>query len=177
MGLPSGTQWADFNVGAEKPEEPGLYFSWGNIVGHKEGEGYDFSQETYESTPAADIAENLTLDQDAAREYLGAPWRMPTADEFQELYDNCTCVWTTLNGVNGLLFTSNVNGNTLFLPAAGYYSRTSLNYRGSRGGYWSSTYYSATRARFMFFDSSDVDPQSDYNRRSGFSVRAVLPPL
>lgn len=177
MGLPSGLQWANINVGAEKPEEPGLYFSWGDIVGHKEGEGYDFSQEVYNSTPAAEIAADLSLGQDAARDNLGAPWRMPTADDFQELNDNCTSVWTTLNGVNGRLFTSNVNGNTLFIPAAGYYNGKSLSNRGSIGSYWSSTYISATNARSLYFNSSNVSPQSNDFRRSGFSVRAVLPTL
>lgn len=177
MGLPSGLQWANFNVGAGNPEEPGLYFSWGNIIGHKEGEGYDFSQDVYDSTPAADIATDLSLDQDAAQAYLGSRWRMPTDEEFQELYDNCTSVWTTLNGVNGRLFTSNVNGNTLFLPAAGYYDGTPLKSRGSYGFYWSSTYYSATGARSMAFDSSVVNPQNGSGRRLGYPVRAVLPPL
>lgn len=177
MGLPSGTQWANFNVGAEKTEEPGLYFSWGNIVGHEAGEGYDFSQVAYNSSPAADIATDLSMDQDAAREYLGDRWRMPTAAEFQELYDNCTVVWTTLNGVNGRLFTSNVNGAWIFLPAAGVYNGTTLNNRGSEGLYWSSTYLSATNARLLYFNSSDINPQNDDNRRLGFPVRAVLPPL
>lgn len=177
MGLPSGLQWANLNVGAEKPEDPGLYFSWGNIVGHKEGEGYDFSQEVYNSTPAAEIATDLSLDQDAARTNLGAPWRMPTGAEFQELYDNCTCVWTTLNGVNGLLFTSNVNGNTLFFPAAGFYNGTSHSNPGSSGNYWSSAYDSAALARYFYFNSSNVYPQDFSSRKNGFSVRAVLPPL
>lgn len=177
MGLPSGLQWANCNIGAEKPSDSGIYFSWGNIEGHAEGSGYDFSQDVYDATAAAAITANLSLSQDAARANLGAPWRMPTADEFQELYDNCTCVWTTLNGVNGLLFTSNVNGNTLFFPAAGYYNGTSLGSRGSEGRYWSSTYISAASARLLYFDSSRVNPQGSDGRRRGFSVRAVLPPV
>ena len=173
MGLPSGLLWAKCNIGANAPEGYGHYFSWGNTDAHAEGSGYDFSQAVYDTTPAAAITANLSLSQDAARANLGAPWRMPTAAEFQELYDNCTCVWTTLNGVNGRLFTSNVNGNTLFFPAAGYYNGTSLSSRGSHGYYWSSTYYSATNARYLVFNSSNVNPQNYSYRRSGFSVRAV----
>lgn len=177
MGLPSGTQWANCNVGAEKPSDSGLYFSWGNIEGHAEGSGYDFNQDVYDATPAAAITENLSLSQDAARAYLGDPWQMPTADEFKELYDNCTCVWTTLNGVNGRLFTSNVNGNTLFIPAAGYYDGTTLGNRGSNGDYWSTTYGSATNARNLYFDNSYVNPQNSFSRRYGFTVRAVIKPM
>lgn len=75
--------------------------------------------------------------------------------------------------MNGYLFTSNVNGKTLFFPAAGNYSGTSLNNRGSGGDYWSSTYNSATGARNLYFNSSEVNPQDISSRRNGFSVRAV----
>lgn len=177
MGLPSGTQWANCNVGAKKASDFGLYFSWGNTEGHAEGSGYDFSQAVYDTTPAAAISADLSLSEDAARANLGASWRMPTDAEFQELYDNCTVVWTTLNGVSGRLFTSNVNGNTLFFPAAGYCNGTSLNDSGSSGGYWSSTYSSATAARSLDFSSSSIDPQYLSSRRYGFPVRAVLPPV
>ena len=173
MGLPSGLLWAKCNIGANAPEGYGHYFSWGNTDAHAEGSGYNFSQDVYDATPAAAITANLSLSQDAARANLGAPWRMPTSAEFQELYDNCTCVWTTLNGVNGRLFTSNVNGNTLFLPAAGLYDGTSLGGRGSSGFYWSSACYSATGARGLGFHSSSVGPQYIDVRRYGFSVRAV----
>lgn len=162
-------------MGAVNKEDSGLYFSWGNTEGHTEGSGYDFSQAVYDTTPAAGITTDLSLSQDAARANLGVAWRMPTAAEFKELYDNCTSVWTTMNGVAGRLFTSNVNGNTLFFPAAGLYNGTSLNYREESGLYWSSTYNSATNARYLFFNSSSVVPQSNYYaRRDGFSVRAVL---
>ena len=155
------------------PESYGLYFSWGNLDGHPAGAGYDFSQETYNTTPAAEIAQNLSLDEDAARANLGAPWRMPTAAEFQELYDNCTSIWTTLNGVNGRIFTSNLNGKTIFLPAAGNLDGTSLRDRGSIGRYWSSTFYSATNARRLSFAHSSVSPQFNAVRYDGYSIRPV----
>lgn len=176
LGLPSGLLWASRNVGARVPEEAGLYFSWGNLIGHAEGSGYDFSQAEYNTTPAAAITANLSLSQDAARANLGAPYRMPIAAEFQELYDNCTSEWTRINGVNGRLFTSNVNGNTLFFPAAGDYDGTSINTRGSSGFYWPSTYFSATNARCLYFNGSNVIPQYNYSRRLGFPVRAVVDP-
>lgn len=174
MGLPSGVQWASCNVGAEKPSDFGLYFSWGNVEGHEIGEGYEFNQAVYDTTPAANIATDLSLDQDAARSNMGEPWRMPTVTEYQELYDNCTFVWTEMNGVNGLLFTSNINGRTLFFPAAGYYSGTSLNSRGSYGYYWSTNYNSDTLAHRFGFYSSDVFIVGSSNRYLGISVRAVL---
>lgn len=176
MGLPSGVQWASCNVGASKQSDPGIYFSWGNIEGHAEDEGYDFSQAVYDQTPAAEIATNLSLDQDPARVNLGVPWRMPTDAEFKELVDNCTRVWTTQNGEPGILFTSNVNGAKLFLPAAGYCDGTSLFRRGLYGYYWTSTYFSTASAHYFLFNGSEVNPQSVNSRRLGFSVRAVYQP-
>lgn len=174
MGLPSGVQWANCNIGAERPSDLGLYFSWGNTEGHAEGSRYDFSQAVYDQTPAAAIETNLSLDQDAARAILGSPWRMPTAAEFQELFDNCTSVWTELNGMAGVLFTSNVNGATLFFPAAGYYEGLSFRRLGENGYYWSSTYGSASTARCMSFNNSSVGPNQALNRYTGVTVRAVM---
>ena len=176
MGLPSGLQWASCNVGAGKPSDPGVYFSWGNVNGHDVDEGYNFSQAVYDSTPAADIDTDLSLGQDAARVNLGAPWRMPTDAEFMELVENCTIQWTTMNGVYGRLFTSDVNGNTLFLPAAGRFDGTSLNLSGLNGFYWSSTIDSGQLAHLLLFNSSNVNAQNVNYRRYGFTVRAVLQP-
>lgn len=176
MGLPSGIQWASCNVGAESLTDEGLYFSWGNIEGHAIGEGYDFSQSVYDTTPGAAIETDLSLDQDAARANLGEPWRMPTSDEFKELCDNCTIVWTEVNGVNGRLFTSNINGNTIFFPAAGGLIGTTLSRHNSFGYYWSSTFATVSNALRLVFNNSDVDPQQRSDRRNGFTVRAVLLP-
>lgn len=155
------------------PQSYGLYFSWGNLDGHPAGAGYNFNQINYDGTPAASISADLSLSEDAARAILGAPWRMPTSEEFIELYDNCVSEFTTLNGVNGLLFTSNINGNTLFLPAAGNYIETTLGGRGSSGNYWSATYSSVQSARDLVFNSSEIKPDGFSSRRFGFTVRPV----
>lgn len=174
LGLPSGLLWRRRNLGATAPEDPGYYYSWGNVEGHAAGSGYNFSQEVYDTTPAAAITTNLSLNQDAARDYLGAPWRMPTHAEFQELYDNCTHEWTALNGINGVMFTSNVNGNKLFFPAAGDYNGTTLDNLNERGGYWSSSFLTDTNAYQLWFRDTTVNPNNAFYRRIGFSIRAVM---
>lgn len=161
------------NVGASTQEELGLYFSWGNSPGHPKDSGYNFSQEVYNETPGADIETDLTLAEDMARQSIGSPWRLPTDTEFEELYDNCESVWTTMNGVNGQLFTSRANGKKLFLPAAGRYDGTVLGYDGSAGYYWSSSYNSALEAGYLYFDSSTSPESVEGARRVGFTVRAV----
>lgn len=146
------------------------------MEGHAAGSGYEFSQGVYDTTSGKDIETDLNLNADAARVNLGAPWRMPSRDEFQELSVNCTSEWTSLDGVVGRLFTSNINGKSVFFPASGYYAGTLLNNHGAAGRYWASTYYSETFAYYLQFDSSEVHSLSYQNRRLGFQVRAVRDP-
>ena len=176
MGLPSGVQWANCNVGAESLSDPGLYFSWGNIEGHRIDEGYNFSEDAYNSSPGASIDTDLSLQHDAARAILGDPWRMPTEIELQELIDNSTQEWTTVDGVNGYLFTSNINGAKLFFPAAGFFVGATLTNINRNGYYWSSTFHSAGQAGRMDFDNSNVVKVRIGGRRNGLTVRAVLIP-
>jgi uncharacterized protein (TIGR02145 family) len=166
--------WATCNVGATNPEDPGLYFSWGNTEGHAEGSGYNFDSTTYNSTPGKQISANLGTSQDAARANMGGNWRMPTKEEFQALYDGTDREWTTINGMNGWKFMKKTDHSVfIFFPAAGYYSGTSLSSRGSYGLYWSASSYDSSDAYRLSFGSSSVGPQSNGNRYLGFPVRAV----
>lgn len=99
---------------------------------------------------------------------------MPTRAEFEELYNNCTSEWTTLNGVNGRKFTSKKNGNSIFLPAAGWRFGGLLSNVGSGGDYWSSSLYTdfPSYAYEFLFDTDYVFTYS-YDRYVGLSVRPV----
>ena len=175
LALPSGVLWADKNIGASTPYEHGLYFSWGNVTGHAEGSGYDFSDAVYAQTDGAALTGNIPTNNtyDMARHNMGSPCRLPTVGEFQELHNNCDSEWTDEDGVPGRRWTSRINGNSVFFPASGYYNGTTLNNRGSGGLYWSSSYISETDAYYLYFNSGSVGPASDNIRRLGFSVRAV----
>lgn len=108
--------------------------------------------------------ENLKFDDGA---------RMPTKDDFLELRKYCYWTWTEKNGIYGYEVKSKVNGNSIFLPAAGNGYGTSLNYVSSGGYYWSSSLYSSAGAYYLDFYSRGIGPQ-DYDLRFyGFSVRAV----
>jgi hypothetical protein len=98
---------------------------------------------------------------------------MPTKEQFKELVDNCESEVTTINGYLGRRFTSKINGNSIFMPFAGYVIGTGLGNRGSRGGYWSSSLNSQAYGYYLYFHSGGVDPAYLYNRFLGFSVRAV----
>ena len=175
LALPSGLLWCEHNIGATTPYEHGLYFSWGNVTGHAEGSGYDFSDAVYAQTDGAALTGNIPVNNtyDMARHNMGSPCRLPTVGEFQELNSNCDSEWTDEDGVAGRRFTSRINGNSIFFPASGYYDGTSLNGRGSDGFYWSSSYVSATSAYNLYFYSSNVNPANGYYRRYGFTARAV----
>ena len=178
LALPSGVLWADKNIGATTPYEDGLYFSWGNITGHTGDDGYDFGTSNdgpYASTPGAALTGNIPTNgtYDAARHNMGAPWRMPTVGEFQELNSNCDSEWTDEDGVAGRRFTSRINGNSIFFPASGFRSGTSLYSRGSHGYYWSASLGSQTSGYYLGFNSGGVSPANGNYRFNGFSVRAV----
>ena len=110
---------------------------------------------------------------DAARANWGGSWRMPTDAEWTELRTECTWTWTTQNGVNGRLVTG-PNGNSIFLPAAGYWYGTGLGHTGSNGEYWSSSLYAVTPsdAWFVSFSSGSVYRSYD-DRYYGRPVRPV----
>ena len=119
----------------------------------------------------------MNFDTANAIKFQGS-WHVPSPEDFKELYHNTKSEWTTRNGIPGRTFTGK-NGNSIFLPAAGYTwfdddeSGTTLYGRGSYGLYWSSGFYSASNAYDLLFSSTGVSPQSNDSRRYGFTVRAV----
>lgn len=184
LGLPSGLLWATTNVGANAPEEYGDYFSWGET---QPKSIYNWSTYQYCNGSSNTLTkycsisnegyngftDSLTIllpEDDAATVNWGAGWRIPTKHEWEELNNNTTCTWTTQNGVIGRLFTAN-NGNSLFLPAAGYREESGffdLNY----GYYWSSWLVAGSNAYIFEFNSYWSATQ--YGRRCyGYSIRAV----
>ena len=114
---------------------------------------------------------------DVAHQKWGGKWYMPTYEDIDELLDNCSSEWTTLNGVNGKKFTSNINGNSIFLPAAGFSYDGDLRLAGRNGRYLSSTQYNDYDAHAYILDFDSGKARSDYDSRSdGHSVRPVEKP-
>ena len=191
LGLPSGTKWASCNVGAEKPEDFGLYFAWGETQGYegitdekqfswadyKLCGGSNSTLTKYNNNSSYGTVDNLTtLEQvDDAAYTSDKTCRMPTKEELEELTANTTSTWEILNGVNGRRFTSKTNGNSIFVPAAGYCYGGSVDGVGSYGYLWSSSLNesSSRGAWYLGFYSGGVYVGS-ISRYDGLTVRAVL---
>ena len=164
LGLPSGLKWATCNVGASKPHNYGNYYAWGETTTKSE---YTEENSVTMGQPMSDFSGNVTYDVATAN--WGSTWRMPTKAEMQELDNNCTWTWTTQSGVTGYKVTG-PNGNSIFLPAAGYCYGSSRCYVSEDGLYWSSTPYESYTyyAYYLFFNSGShgVDWVSRYYGRT-----------
>ena len=166
LGLPSGLKWATCNVGASQPHGYGNYYAWGETTtkaSYTEGNSLTYGRDL------GDISGNVNYD--AARANWGSNWRMPTKAEMEELRDNCTWTWITQGNVNGMRVTG-PNGNSIFLPAAGYRFGSEVYTVQFRGDFWSATDDNSLRALGLFFGSSGEDV-SGSGRYDGQSVRLV----
>ena len=144
LGLPSGLKWAKCNVGATSETEYGYYFQWGDIEDKSKS---DCSWRTYKHCNGSfdtltkynifplfgekpDDKTKLDSEDDAAKAHMGGDWRMPTQTEIQELLENTENEWVedfNGSGVNGRKFSSKINGNSIFIPAAGIYREGSVD--------------------------------------------------
>ena len=168
LGL--SVKWATYNVGANTPEEYGDYYAWGETT----------TKSTYYASNCTTWKEDIgdiagILQYDAATAKWGGSWRMPTLAEFNELHKNCTWVWTTHSGTGGYEVTSKINGNSIFLPTAGYYAEESLESDGVRGMYWVSTPASeGTQYAYNFYFDKGYQCAYWISRADGHSIRPVL---
>ena len=166
LGLPSGTLWAKWNVGATSETEYGNYYKYGKGSAQYPATS---GESNYSGT------ENpLAASADTAAQEWGGDWHMPTSAQCAELTANTTYEWTTIDGVNGGKFTAQ-NGNYIFIPAAGYCYNGILDYVGSSGFVWSSTpYRDGNNSYYLFFTTNGYKKVDRFSRKDGFSVRPVI---
>ncbi len=185
LGLPSGTKWACCNVGASSPEEYGGYYAWGET---EEKSYYDWSTYKYckgtwdtktkyctdSSYGSVDNKTVLDPADDVAHVKWGGSWRMPTTKEIAELLNNCSWTWTIQNGVNGYLVTSKSNGNSIFLPEAGYRWNEGVDGSGSYGHFWSASLHGGiSNGAYGLYFYTGYRRQYFNGRDCGLSVRPV----
>ena len=186
MGL--SVKWATCNVGANKPDECGAFFAWGEtepknyfvLSNYKYFDGPDDFITKYNDDRWYGIVDNiykLDAEDDAAHVQWGGNWRMPTLAEWNELMNNSKIARrTTSSGYscNGCLITSKINGNSIFLPAAGYIAGSAHYNFGTGCEYWLSSLRTSYWAYQMhiYYDSYKAD---SFSRNVGMSIRPVCP--
>lgn len=181
--MPSGTLWATENIKDDNGNE--LYFAWGETQGYtaeQVGTAKNFTWDDYAfgNPPSkyngTDGSTVLVSGDDAAAVNWGEEWKMPTKEQFNELISsaNTTTAWTQVDGVNGMLFTSTANGNTLFFPAVGVAGNGNVIGVGGYGDCWSVSLHGngASNAWRLVFSSGGC-VVNNYDRYYGYSVRPV----
>ena len=181
LGL--SVKWANMNVGAKKASGFGTYFAWGET---KSKDYYSWNTYAWSKGDSQFLTKYSNTDRrsqlapvdDAAHVNVGGGWRMPTVDEFEELINNCTWEWTTLDGVNGYNVTSKKTGNSIFLPITGFRYYADTQFRSIMGVYWTSSLYTGNpnKAWCLEFNFSDIKVHYgnlSSNRFSGRCIRAV----
>ena len=143
LGLPSGTKWAKYNVGAYSETDNGLYFPFGGIVG-LDSPYYEGNFDSHKLKFNGDKKATLNLDNDAAHIHMGGKWHMPTKEQFEELLDekNTVSTWIydyCIREVSGRLFRSRINNETLFIPANGFISNHQYVQNGQTCSLWTSS--------------------------------------
>ena len=196
LGLPSGNKWATCNLGATKPTQYGDYYAWGEMEPRYNGkstrrispkrwrqDAHGYSQSNYERNQKygnnlfnkKDDILVLDLDDDAVHTKYGGLWSMPTIEDWVELENNCDFRWALRHLVRGVLVTSRINGNTIFLPAAGYRSDTNILGLGRLGNYWSSSlkYVASDQAWSLYFKSNVKHDNHLNDLYEGLPIRPV----
>ena len=190
LDLPSGTLWATMNVGANKPEDYGDVFAWGetetdwfyhwNTYKYCKGSGSTLTKYCVNSSyGTVDNKTELEPADDAATANWGGDWRMPSRTQFEELINNnnTTTSWTTLNGVCGTMIISKSNGKKMFLPAAGYGLGNTLTLPGDYGYYSSRSLNTndSQQDHHLFFQNGTIYTDKDNVLRCyGQSVRPII---
>ena len=179
LGL--SVKWATYNVGATSPIEIGDYFAWGESA-PKESyawSNYKFgdSKTSLTKYTSSDNKTTLNAEDDAATVICGKDWRMPTSKEAKELIDNCSWKWTDNfkeTGKAGMIGTSLINGNTIFICVSGYYDGSIFDdYKGKYGEFWTSSIEGGDPVNLGFTDKVDHPVVGVNNRYFGRTVRAV----
>ncbi len=193
LGLPSGKLWASRNIGANGPLDFGDYFAWGERQPKStySWDNYRYGHSSHELTKYCNdpdyglngYTDTLTVLEPSDDAALSNPFgyaRIPTKTEWEEMVNNTTHVWTTVEGVNGWMFTA-PNGNSIFLPAAG--DKTSNVNDGNHAGHYLTSSLDLSSPNYIWqlgFTASqlggDLQTMTRCQRWGGCSVRAICTP-
>lgn len=164
LGLPSGTKWADRNVGASKSTDAGTFFKYGITS------AYQKSQTRYSGTDSI-----IGTSRDQARAIWGGTWHLPTKDQITELFNNTNISLVTVNNVKCVKCTCKTNSaRYILLPLVGYYDDSSgiFTESGNQMRFWSGTPSDSTHTYIGIVYNTGGGVITD--RASGLNVRPIL---
>lgn len=184
LGLPSGTLWANKNIGAQYDYNPGNLYAWGET----ETKSY-YNFNTYHLTELSGDIEGT--EYDVVRKTLGAGWQMPSEADYKELLEYCSWIWYCPYGIVwGYRIVSKVNANEIFLPVVervwddhsvdsfdlgfGSYWTSTSNDQRTITTHFGETYDKGYRSAVQFYFNEMYRDWSNYdNRAYGCPVRGV----
>ena len=179
LGFPSGTLWATMNVGAYSPEESGDYFAWGETYSKESYTSENYAYGTgdpfdYYDSPGS----TLELLDDAANNYYGGLWHIPTLEECWELFRGTSTEFVTINGVSCARLTSVVDSTkSIILPCTGIKSGSTLS-DSNLAIIWANRVSTGNnyKANILGFDNNStyIDDSMAVDRYKGCCVRAVV---
>lgn len=182
LGLPSGTLWASHNLGASAPEKHGGYYAFGETE-----EKLTYSWSTYMCTSqneCGSTSDPLYVDKlltytkvgtavlnvkcniagtkyDVATQKWDESWVIPTAQQFQELFDNCTRTNVKINDISCVEYTG-PNGNTLIIPLNGGYKED----KDLKVSYNDPTYFWVADFTYQLYSGGDAYVANTYEGAS-----------
>lgn len=162
--------WSSWNLGATSPEDYGGLYGWADPTGLLTSIDLDDYPNT---NPPTDIS---GTEYDIARQIWGGGWRIPSNNEFWSLLARSEAEWTYVNGVEGIRYTSTINGNSIFIPMAPIRIEETVE-QGSQSYYWLGNLNDEdpTMAGTFYIDSYwDNDwPTAGQPRYYGLPIRPV----
>jgi hypothetical protein len=132
LGLPSGTIWAGWNIGANSPIEVGSYYAWGETSTKSffscenyfdtmscQEDNWGFESITFKKFHVNGVMSIIGTDYDVATVKWGEPWQMPSKQQIDELINNCKVSSTKLPNNTWIVVFSGPNGKSIAFPMSG----------------------------------------------------------
>lgn len=175
MGL--SVKWASCNLGANRSEQAGEYYAWGEVATKTDytannSDTYSYALSELRSKKVIDSKNELLPSKDVATLKMGKAWRMPTKEEAEELVKKCQWEWGLKNGARGYKVTG-PNGQYIFLPAKGYFFGAQIYDVEETGNYWTSTGYDNGNFSYTLDFSKKRQKVNSSGRSGGRCIRAV----
>lgn len=166
VDLGISVRWSNWNLGAISPVDYGGLYGWADTTGEKVSTNPD-------DYPIKNPPLNISgTEYDIAYRKTGGEWRMPSLREMHELRDKCTCFYSELYGINGLMVIG-PNGNSIFLPAAGERHGKTITNIGTDGNYWTGASGKNYGRSYSFYNTDKLNWDNYLDRYIGLSVRPV----